>query len=478
MTDVRLSHFINGEFVDPRGTESLDIINPATNEVVAVAPIATAAEIDAAFETATAAFESMRISTPSQRQRWLLQLADALEEHAEEIIDAQHRNTGQPKAAIRQEEVLGGADQLRFFAGAARTLEGRAAMEYLPGHTSYIRREPLGVIAQVTPWNYPLAMAIWKIGPAIAAGNTIVMKPSDTTPESTLVLAKLTKDILPAGVFNVILGDANVGAAMSVHPDAAMVAITGSVRAGQAVAKAAGGELKRTHLELGGKAPAIVFADANLPRTAELLCAYGFFNAGQDCTAVTRVLVEESVSAEFSELLVAAAEKVSTGNTNEADNEYGPLNNSRHFATVSQKLENLPAHATVLTGGKRVAGNPGFFIEPTIISGVRQDDAIVQEESFAPILTLQTFKSEDEALNLANGVDYALASSVWTNNHGRAGRFARDLDFGCVWINTHMVLCAEMPHGGFKLSGDGNDMSIYAVEEYTRIKHVMSDITA
>ncbi|GAA1179787.1 aminobutyraldehyde dehydrogenase [Nesterenkonia xinjiangensis] len=472
----RLQNFIDGRFVPAQGAGVFEVISPVTGEQVALAPVSETGDVEAAFAAASGAFATWKAVTPSQRQKHLLALADAVEAHADELVEAQHRNTGQPRAIIAAEEVAAGADQLRFFAGAARMLEGRAAAEYMEGHTSYVRREPVGVIAQITPWNFPLMMAIWKIGPALAAGNTVVLKPSETTPESTLVLARLAGEIFPAGVVNVVLGDASTGALLSQHPSAVMVSLTGSVRAGEAVASQAG--LKRTHLELGGKAPAVVFGDVDLGATAKALVEFGTFNAGQDCTALTRVLVEDAVHDELVEHLVAAAQATVTGEADEAKNDYGPLNNARHFASVKARVESLPQHARIVTGGRAVQGSAGFFFEPTIITGVKQSDAIVQEETFGPVITVQSFSSEQEALELANGVDYALASSVWTTDGARGLRFTRDLDFGCVWVNTHLLLVAEMPHGGFKSSGHGKDLSGYAVEEYTRVKHVMHALGA
>lgn len=470
---TRLQNYIDGAFVAASGAGDFELTSPVTGERVALSPVSDAADVDAAFAAARTAFSSWKSVTPSERQRCLLALADKLEQHSDELVEAQHRNTGQPRRIIAAEEVAAGADQLRFFAGAARLLEGRGAAEYLEGHTSYVRREPVGVVAQITPWNFPLMMALWKIGPALAAGNTIVLKPSETTPESTLVLARLAGEVLPAGVFNVVLGDSSTGALLTEHHTPAMVAITGSVRAGQAVAASAAKSVKRTHLELGGKAPAVVFADADLHKAAELILTFGTFNAGQDCTAVTRVLVQDSVHDEFVELLAAQAAKLTTGDPDDAKNDYGPLNNARHFETVRTKLQRIPDHATVVTGGVPAEDAKGFFVQPTIITGVRQDDQLVQEETFAPVLTVQPFSTEEEAITLANGVDYALASSVWTTNQGQAMRVSRDLDFGCVWVNTHLLLVAEMPHGGFKSSGYGKDLSLYSVEEYTRVKHVM-----
>lgn len=470
-----LQNFINGEFVTPQGTELLDIVNPTNGEVVAQAPISNAADVDAAMKAAANAFKTWKRTTPAERQLMLLKLADAVEANQDELVEAQHRNTGQVKALIASEEIGMGVDQLRFFAGAARLLEGKSAAEYMEGFTSYVRREPVGVVAQVTPWNYPLLMAVWKIGPALAAGNTIVLKPSDTTPESTLVLARLIGEIFPAGVFNLVLGTGDTGAAMVDHPVPAMASITGSVRAGKAVAHGAAEGLKRAHLELGGKAPALVFNDADLQKTATELAEFAFFNAGQDCTAVTRVLVQDGVHDEFLDMLAKAAEGLETGNEDESRNYFGPLNNINHFNSVRSVLDSVPEHATVVTGGKRV-GEKGYFIEPTVIAGVKQTDDLVQKETFGPVITVQKFSTEEEALEMANDVDYALASSVWTASHQTALRVSRDLDFGCVWINTHIMLTAEMPHGGFKQSGYGKDLSMYGVEDYTRVKHVMSSL--
>lgn len=468
-----LKNYINNEYVAAQGEGTLELQSPVTEEIIAISPISNEADVNAAVAAAKEAFKTWRRTTPSERQACLLKLADALEEHGREIAEIQSRETGQLIAMVESEECGVGADQLRFFAGAARVLSGLSQGEYMEGHTSSIRREPIGVIGQVTPWNYPLMMAIWKLGPALAAGNTVVIKPSDTTPSSTLKFVELIGEIFPKGVVNVVLGDASTGATLVAHPDVAMVAITGSVPAGRAVGKSAGENLKRSHLELGGKAPVVVFEDADLQAAAEGIAAAGFFNGGQDCTAATRVLVQDSVQEEFTKLLVAEAEKLRPGAPDDEGAFYGALNNARHFAKVTEILENLPDYATIATGGKRV-GDKGFFLTPTIITGLKQSDRPIQEESFGPILTVQPFADADQALEYSNDVSYGLASSVWTNNHKIAERFSRELEFGCVWINCHIPLVAEMPHGGFKDSGYGKDLSMFGFEEYTRIKHVMS----
>lgn len=468
-----LKNYINNEYVAAQGEGTLELQSPVTEEIIAISPISNEADVNAAVAAAKEAFKTWRRTTPSERQACLLKLADALEEHGREIAEIQSRETGQLIAMVESEECGVGADQLRFFAGAARVLSGLSQGEYMEGHTSSIRREPIGVIGQVTPWNYPLMMAIWKLGPALAAGNTVVIKPSDTTPSSTLKFVELIGEIFPKGVVNVVLGDASTGATLVAHPDVAMVAITGSVPAGRAVGKSAGENLKRSHLELGGKAPVVVFEDADLQAAAEGIAAAGFFNGGQDCTAATRVLVQDSIQEEFTKLLVAEAEKLRPGAPDDEDAFYGALNNARHFAKVTEILENLPDYATIATGGKRV-GDKGFFLAPTIITGLKQSDRPIQEESFGPILTVQPFADADQALEYSNDVSYGLASSVWTNNHKIAERFSRELEFGCVWINCHIPLVAEMPHGGFKDSGYGKDLSMFGFEEYTRIKHVMS----
>ena len=472
-----LNNFIGGVSVPSKSGQTSEIINPSTATAYATAQVSNAADVDHAMDVAAKAFEQWRDTTPAERQRALLRIADAFESRAEEFVAIESENTGKPLTLMASEEMPPTCDQIRFFAGAARNLEGKSAAEYLHGMTSFIRREPIGVCAQVTPWNYPMMMAVWKWAPAIAAGNTVVLKPSDTTPASTVFMAELMSEFLPAGVFNVITGDRDTGRALVEHKTPAMVSITGSVRAGMEVAKSAANDLKRVHLELGGKAPVVVFADADLSAAAEAIAIAGYFNAGQDCTAATRVLVEEKVYDQFVSLLAdQATNQMKTGAPTE-DVFFGPVNNANQLARVKGMVERTPGHAKIVAGGSAV-DRAGYFFNPTVIAGLKQDDEMIQNEIFGPVITIQKFSDEAQAVKYANGVSYGLASSVWTTNHGRAMRMAKAFDFGCVWINTHIPMVSEMPHGGFKHSGYGKDLSAYGFEDYTRIKHVMTNLNA
>jgi betaine-aldehyde dehydrogenase len=474
-----LRNYVNGEFKAPQDGDTLDIANPSTGEVYATSPRSGPEDVDDAMRAAQTAFDDgWRDATPSERMTALLKMADAIEENAERLVEIESENTGKPKGLTLSEEIPPMCDQVRFFAGAARNLEGRSAAEYMTGFTSWVRREPIGVIGAVTPWNYPMMMAVWKFAPALAAGNTMVIKPSDTTPASTVYMAELFADVLPPGVFNVVCGDRDTGAAVVSHAIPQMVSITGSIAAGKSVARAAADTLKRTHLELGGKAPVIVFDDADLEGAAEDIAVAGYFNAGQDCTAATRVLASERVEGDFADALVEQTGSVKFSKDEEPDSEdfyIPPINNANQLGHVGGLVERAPAHAKVLTGGER-AGDNGYFYKPTVIDGLRQEDEMARTEIFGPVITVQAFTDEDEALRWANGTQYGLASSVWTTNHKRALRMSRALDFGCVWVNCHIPLVAEMPHGGFKQSGYGKDLSQYSLDEYTRVKHVMSAI--
>ncbi|MGA0108185.1 MAG: gamma-aminobutyraldehyde dehydrogenase [Candidatus Nanopelagicales bacterium] len=472
-----IKNFINGESVSGKSGQTADLINPTTGEVFASAPISNEADIDLAFKSAAKAFETWKESTPSERSLAMFRIADLFEEKAEELVAIESENTGKPIAVTMAEEIGPMVDQIRYFATAARNLEGKSAAEYMKGHTSYIRREPIGVIGQVTPWNYPMMMAVWKFAPAIAAGNAVVLKPSDTTPMTTVRMAELIHEagILPPGVLNVVTGDRDTGRALVEHEIPSMVAITGSVGAGMQVAQSAALNLKRVHLELGGKAPVVVFDDADIQAAAEWIAVAGYFNAGQDCTAATRVLAAAGV---YDDFVAAISEQAKNTQTSFAkgpadpDSFVPPVNNANQLARVTGFLDRAPDHALITAGGSR-QGDRGYFVEPTVVANMQQQDEMIQNEIFGPVITVQKFADEAEALRFANGVKYGLSSSVWTKDVGRVMRMTKALDFGCVWVNTHIPMVSEMPHGGFKHSGYGKDLSMYGFEDYTRIKHVM-----
>ncbi len=475
-TTKQLQNFIGGRSVPTSGEGIHEVRNAATGGVIAEMGLSGAADVDAAVAAAAAAFHEWREATPAERSLALLKIADEIESRGEELARIESENTGKPLALTISEEIPPGVDQIRFFAGAARMLEGRATAEYMRGHTSSVRREPIGVIGQITPWNYPFMMAIWKFAPALAAGNTVVLKPSENTPNSTLWLAEVLQKHLPQGAFNVILGKGDIGEALVRHEGVQMVSLTGSVRAGKAVAAAASDTLKRVHLELGGKAPVIVFDDADLEAAAEGIAGAGYFNAGQDCTAATRVLAGPGVYGDFVDALAEQARGTVYGDPLDDDTYMGPVISGAQLERVQGFVERAPAHAKVAAGGQAPANGGGYWFEPTVVADLRQDDEMIQNEIFGPVITVQRFSDEAQALAWGNGVKYGLASSVWTKDHGRAMRMAKSLDFGCVWINTHIPFVSEMPHGGFKESGYGKDLSLYGFDDYTRIKHVMSNI--